>query len=159
MPGLRLVAIVLLCGCSMEPSNTDLGLHVGAEVVPRQVSLSDSAAALSLRVLVSNPSDRPILVQTGGPPFDITGDPSDSHGLSASLRVASALDPLNAGPGTDWWGGSVDTIRAHHTVLYKKALTLRDWQAGGWTVSSGTYRLRNYYNGREGESQNFSVIP
>jgi hypothetical protein len=143
----------------MEPSNTDLGLHVGAQVSPRQISLADSAAALWIRVLVSNPSDRPIILETGGPPFSITGDPSESRGLSASLRIASALEPLNAGPGTDWWGGSVDTIRAHHTALYQKALTLHQWQAGGWTVSPGTYRVRGYYNGREGASQTFSVSP
>jgi hypothetical protein len=158
MRELALLVIVMLCGCGMEPSNIDLGLHVEAQVYPRVVSLTDSAATLSMRVIVDNPTDRPIIVETGGPPFVITGDPTESQGLSASLRLGSAHEPLNAGPGVDWWGGSLDTIRAHRGVFYEKVVTVREWLAG-WTVVPGSYRVRSYYNGREGESQSFSVSP
>jgi hypothetical protein len=143
----------------MEPSNTDLGLHVGAGVYPALISLGDSAAALSIRVIVSNPSDHDVIVETGGPPFLITGDPSESRGLSGSFRIASAMEALNAGPGVDWWGGAVDTFQAHHTPVLQKVLTLREWKARGWAVTPGVYRVRSYYNSHEGESQNFVVRP
>jgi hypothetical protein len=150
----------LLVGCdSMGPSNIELGLRVEASVTPRVVSLRDSTAVLHFRVSVSNSSEQDVIVVTGGPPYRITGDPTESQGLSQSLRIASSTDSLNAGPSVDWWGSPVDTIRSRHRFVADKEITVQQWRAGGYTVQPGEYRVRGYYNGREGVAAPFSIVP
>jgi hypothetical protein len=143
----------------MGPSNIDLGLRVEASVTPRVISLRDSSAVLHIRVSVSNSSAHDVIVVTGGPPYRITGDPTESQGLSQSLRIASSTEPLNGGPSVDWWGSPVDTIRTRHRFVADQAVTLKDWRAGGWTVQPGEYQVRGYYNGREGAAAPFTVVP
>lgn len=161
---MRTATLLLAAGLSvacdaMGPSNIDLGLRVEASVVPQVVSLRDSAAVLHIRVNVSNSSDHDVIVVTGGPPYTITGNPAESHGLSASFRIASWTEPLNGGPSVDWWGSPVDTIRSRHRVVASHDVTLRDWRAGGWAVQPGEYRVRGYYNGREGAPAALTVVP
>jgi hypothetical protein len=152
-------AVILLLGCSgFEPSNTDLGLHVEARVSPRIVSLSDPAAQLRILVLVTNSTGRDIIVTTGGPPFSITSDPADSKGLTQSFRIATDDDPINAGPSVDAWGEPLDTIRAQHGEYLEHVILVSEWKAG-WTVEPGNFRVRSWYNGREGESAPFTVAP
>lgn len=155
--GLVVLGSVLACG--LEPSNTDLGLHVEASVSPRVLSVADTAARLRVRVLVTNPTNRDIVVVTGGPPYTITSDPAESRGLTQSFRIASAHEPLNAGPSVDAWGEPVDTIRARRGEYTEDIVKLSQWRAGGWPMAPGTYRVRSYYNGREGESAVFALTP
>ena len=150
----------LLLGCtSLEPSNTDLGLHVEAGVSPRVLSLSDSTAELEIVVMVTNPSDEDIIIVTGGPPYTITGDPEESRGLTQSFRISSLDQPLNAGPSVDAWGQPVDTIRARQGEYLKHVVKLSHWKHGWPSVAPGNYRVRSYYNGREGESAHFTLTP
>ena len=152
--------LLLLMGCSsFEPSNTDLGLHVEARVSPRVISIRDTTAELSISIVVTNPTDRDIIVVTGGPPYSIRGDPADSRGLTQSFRIASDDDPLNAGPSADAWGEPVDTIFAKQGEYFPHVVKLSLWRSGGWPLVPGTYRVRSYYNGREGESAQFTLIP
>jgi hypothetical protein len=155
----RFGVIVLAAACSgLEPSNTDLGLHVQARVSPRAVSLADTAASVRIIVLVTNPSERDIVIITGGPPYSITTDPADSRGLTQSFRIAHADGSPNAGPSVDAWGATVDTIRARRGEYMEHVVKLGEWRQG-WTVAPGDYRVRSYYNGREGSSAAFSVTP
>jgi hypothetical protein len=161
---MRRVTLLLVAGLavacdSMGPSNIDLGLRVEASVVPRVISLRDTTAVLHIRVSVSNSSEQDVIVVTGGPPYRIASDPAESQGLSQSFRIASPTEALNGGPSVDWWGSPVDTIRTRHRFVADQAITLKDWQAGGWTVQPGEYRVRGYYNGREGAAAPFKVIP
>ena len=150
----------LLVGCdSMGPSNIELGLRVEASVTPRVVSLRDTTAVLHIRVSVSNSSEHDVIVVTGGPPYRITGDPTESQGLSQSFRIASSADPLNAGPSVDWWGSPADTIRARHRFVADEEVTLRQWREGGWAIQPGEYQVRGYYNGREGVAAPFTIVP
>jgi hypothetical protein len=106
---IRLVALAFLsaCGDSIVGPNTDVGLAVWAEVSPSTASISDTAAALRIRVYVSNTSFKEIRVRSGGPPYGFTNDPARSQGLWGSTRIANDSDPLHAGPSVDWWGDSV----------------------------------------------------
>jgi hypothetical protein len=158
-------SIVLLGACavvgceSLEPSNTDLQLRVEADISPRVVSLRDSAAVLHIRVTITNPSDHDIIVPTGGPPYRIATDPEESTGLGPSIRIASPTEPLNGGPSADWWGTPVDTILAGRGIYAPHEVSLAAWRAGGWELKPGRYRVRGYYNGREGVSAPFTVLP
>jgi hypothetical protein len=154
-----LIAASLLIGCSGLEPNTDLGLRVQATVTPRLVSASDTTAVLHIRVTVTNPSDHDIIIVTGGPPYHITGDPAESGGLSHSFRIASATDPLNGGPSADWWGSSEDTVRAGRGMYVTHEVPLKFWRAGGWPLEPGEYRVRGYYNGREGQAAPFTIVP
>jgi hypothetical protein len=122
------------------------------------VSLADNSAELRIRILVTNPSSRDVIVVTGGPPYSIRGDPSESGGLTQSLRIATATEPLNAGPAVDVWGEPVDTIRAEHGEYIEHVVKVAEWKAG-WTVVPGEFRVRSWYNGREGESVSFTLTP
>lgn len=158
-------AVVLLAACavagcdSMAPSNTDLELRVEATVRPLAISLQDSAAVFHIRVIVTNPADHDVIVTTGGPPYRITSDPVESVGLGPSIRISSSTEPLNGGPSVDWWGSPVDTIRAGSGIYAEHDVALQAWRAGGWKVEPGKYRIRGYYNGREGLSAGFTVLP
>ena len=110
-------------------------------------------------MLVANPSEHDIIIETGGPPFHITGDPTQSGGLFTSIRIANDEDPLNAGPGIDSWGGSRDTFPAGRAKAGDYTLRIRDWKAGWSSVKPGLYRVRGYYNGREGTSAEFILKP
>jgi hypothetical protein len=159
MRKIGLVVLGSVLGCGLEPSNIDLGLRVEASVSPRVLSVADTAARLRIRVLVTNPTDRDIVVVTGGPPYTITSDPAESRGLTQSFRIASADEPLNAGPSVDAWGEPVDTIRAGRGEYTEDIVKLSEWRAGGWPMIPGTYRVRSYYNGREGQSAVFGLTP
>lgn len=155
----RFVLLGLAAACSgLEPFNTDLGLHVEARVSPRVVSLADTAASVHIVVIAANPTDRDIVIVTGGPPYSITTDPADSRGLTQSFRITHADGSPNAGPGVDAWGEPVDTIRARRGEYMENIVKLSEWRAG-WPLTPGTFRVRSYYNGREGESAVFSVTP
>lgn len=149
-----------VAGCdSMAPPNTDLELRVAATVSPLTIRLRDTAAVFHVRVTVTNPSDQDIVVITGGPPYRITTDPVESSGLGPSIRIASPADPLNGGPSVDWWGSPVDTIRAGGGIYAEHDVTLQAWRDGGWVVEPGEYRIRGYYNGREGLPASLTVVP
>lgn len=150
---------IMLASCNMEPSNIEFGLRVDGEVEPRQVRISDPAAALHIRVVVSNPTDDSIFVVTGAPPYSFTGDPAVSQGLSHAFRIASATNPLHGGPSGDWWGSQIDTVPPHWGSYAETTLTLTDWRELGYPLEPGEYRLRTYYNGREGEPVPFTLRP
>jgi hypothetical protein len=152
-----LAAMVLMSCDGLEPSNTDLGLRVEASVSPRLVRISDTMAVLHIRVTVTNPADTDVIIATGGPPYRITRDPEESVGLGQSFRIASSADSLNGGPSADWWGSPVDTVRAGRGVYAAHDVSLKDWRAGGWPLQPGAYRVRAYYNGREGLPAEFRI--
>jgi hypothetical protein len=155
--------LVLLCACgdSIIGPNTDVGLSVWAEVSPPIISIRDTATVLHMRVVVANKSDREIRVVSGGPPYVFTfgGEPIPHSGLWGSLRIGSASNPLNAGPGIDWWGDSVYVFAAHHGEANEQAITLHEWKARGWPLTVGNYVARAWFNGREGKSKPFYFVP
>jgi hypothetical protein len=125
---------------------------------PTSVSIGDSSAALRIRVYVENPSLHVIRVVTGGQVVS-TGDPSATCGLWGSFRIANDRSPLNAGPDTDWWGQPDYVFAPARAVYDESVVTLREWVAGGWDLSPGRYRVRSWFNGREGESAEFVLTP
>ena len=108
---------------------------------------------------MQNPSARSIRVVSGGPPYRFTTDPAASRGLWGSVRIANASSALNAGPNVDWWVDSVYVIAAHQTQYNEYAVTLRQWRAGGWALVPGAYRVRGWFNGREGASAALRLLP
>jgi hypothetical protein len=38
-------------------------------------------------------------------------------------------------------------------------VALKDWRAGGWPLEPGEYLIRGWYNGREGQSAHFTIVP
>jgi hypothetical protein len=123
-------------------------LRVEARVSPRVLRISDNAAELRILVVVTNPTGQDIVVITGGPPYSMGPDPAESRGLTQSFRIATAEEPLNAGPSVDSWGEPVDTIRARRGEYIEHVVKLSEWRQG-WRVAPGDYRVRSYYNGRE----------
>jgi hypothetical protein len=157
---LWLVVASLTAACSdgLAP-NTDVGLRVWAEVIPASVSVRDSAAVLRIRVNVHNPSRRVIRVVSGGPPYVFTSDPAQSRGLWGSFRIACDSSPLNCGPNTDWWGDSAYVFAPRTTQYDETVITLRTWKEGGWALRPGPYRVRAWFNAREGESALLVMLP
>jgi hypothetical protein len=139
--------------------NTDLGLRVWAEVSPARVSVRDTARVLRIRVYVTNPRGDSVRVVSGGPPYVFTPDPSRSVGLWGSVRIGSAASPLNAGPNVDWWGDSVYVLPPRATMYDEYRVRLGDWRAGGWPLAAGDYRVRGWFNAREGASAELVLIP
>lgn len=162
---LRLLAIpaigaTLSCESPVAPQpNTTIGLRVWAVVAPTRLSIRDSTATLRIRVYVANPTADTVRVTSGGPPYTFTSDPAQSRGLEGSFRIASATDPLNAGPGTDYWGDSVYVFPPHHVEYTEAVVGIRNWRAGGWSLSPGSLRVRSWFNGHEGSSAPFQVVP
>ena len=158
---IRLVALAFLSACSdsIVGPNTDVGLAVWAEVSPSTASITDTAAALRIRVYVSNSSFKEIRVRSGGPPYGFTNDPARSQGLWGSTRIANDSDPLHAGPSVDWWGDSVYVFPPRYREYNERVWTLKEWRALGWPLVPGRYRVRSWFNAREGRSSDFMLTP
>ena len=165
--GLRLAvgAVLVLCvslSCESpvapEP-NTPIGLRVWASVAPTTLPIHDSTATVRIRIYVQNPAAESLRVTSGGPPYIFTLNPSHSQGLEESFHIASGTDSLNAGPNTDYWGQPVYVFGPHETRYTEAIVTLRQWRAGGWPLVPETLRVRSYFNGREGESASFRLVP
>lgn len=155
-----------LAACADNPAaplpiapNTDVGLRVWAAVSPTTVSARDTAALLRLRVYASNPSRHAVHVVSGGPPYVFTTNPAATKGLWGSLRIANAESPLNAGPNVDWWGQPVYAFAPRETQYNEYWVSLQDWRARGWALTPGEYRIRGWFNGREGGSATLTITP
>jgi hypothetical protein len=146
------------CESPVAP-NTAIGLRVWADVAPSTVSIGDGTATLRIRVYVENPSGHTLRVRSGGPPYTFTSDPAKSRGLEQSFRIASATDSLNAGPAMDYWGDSVYAFPPHATRYSEATISIRDWRAGGWSATPGSFRVRSWFNGHEGSSAPFRLVP
>jgi hypothetical protein len=113
---------------------------------------------LRLRVTVTNPSDQDIIVTTGGRPI---GSPR----ILWKLRTRCLDTDCHYDRAPRRWalgglvGSPVDTIRAGGSIYAEHDVTLEAWRGGGWVVDPGEYRVRGYYNGREGLSASFTVLP
>lgn len=163
-PYVRVAAAVLgllgASGCrdALGP-NTALGLRVWAEVSPAVVRARDAAAALRIRVYTANPSGRELRIRSGGPPYVFAGDPAATRGLAQGYRLAHGDDPFTAGPTTDWGWDTVYVFRPRASEYVEATIRLRDWDSGGAPPDTGRYRVRSFFNGREGASADFRIIP
>lgn len=156
-----LVASLTLGACfdRISSPNTDVGLSVWAGVAPARVSIRDSLIPIHFRVYIGNPSSEEIRVVSGGPPYSFTMDPAHTKGLIGSLRIARDTNQLNAGPNTDWFG-QPEYVYAPGSVQFSESvLTLTDWKRGGWPVMPGVYRVRGWFNGREGKEATLTITP
>jgi hypothetical protein len=144
---------------AVGPVRGAAGLRVWAEVRPGVLSVHDSVTTLRIRVYAANPSYDALRVASGGPPYRLTPDPTQSRGLAQSVRIADATRPLHAGPETDFWGDSVHVFGPRETQYREFPVTLRSWRAGGWAAAPGEYRVRGYFNGHEGTSATLVLTP
>ncbi len=147
-----LMAVVVACADSPLDPNTDVGLRVWVQVSPGVASISDSTATIQIRLYIQNGSPDEITVISGGPPYRFTGNPANSSGLIGSIRIANDTDSLNAGPSTDWWGQPVYTFKPRSARYHEFLVSLKEWRARGRPLVAGEYRVRGWFNGREGKS-------
>ena len=166
MRGCSLLGCTLLlvsCATPSEPvelpANTPLQLRVWAEVSPAQVSLRDSDAVVRVRLIARNPGDTTLRIVSGGPPYWFAGDPGQSAGMSHAFRIGTDLEPLHAGPSTDYFGDFVYVFAAHQSRRVDATIRIRDWRAGSWPLVAGRYYVRSYFNGREGASAMLTFVP
>lgn len=158
--GIAAACAVLSCESPVAPQpNTSLGLRVWATVAPTRLSTRDSTASFRIRVYVANPTGDTLRVKSGGPPYTFTPDPAQSRGLKQSFRIASATEPLNAGPNTDYWGDSVYVFPPHQVEYTEAVVSVRAWRVGGWALETGPLRVRGWFNGHEGSSAPFQLVP
>lgn len=157
--GIAAIGVVLSCEAPVAPQpNTTIGLRVWAAVAPARLSIRDSTASLQIRVYVENPTGDTLRVRSGGPPYTFTPDPAQSQGLEQSFRIASTTNPLNAGPGADYWGDSVYVFPPHKVEYTEAVVSIRNWRAGGWSLSPGSLRVRSWFNGQEGSSAHLQLM-
>ncbi len=156
-----LLAVLALLACSdgIIAPNTDVGLSVWAEVLPSMVKSHDTTTVVYIRLFVSNKTAHEIRVVSGGPPYVFTGDPVLSKGLWGSIRIGNNAKPLNAGPAVDFWGDSVYVVPAHYTEYDEFTVKLGKSSLGDWEPAPGAYRVRSWFNGREGKSGSLLVLP
>ena len=159
LPALILMGALAACYDHPLDPNTDVGLRVWVEVSPKIASISDTAANLRIRLFVENRSRNEITVISGGPPYTFTGNPERNSGLFGSIRIANATDSLNAGPSIDWWGQPVYTFRPRSGRYDEATVSLKEWQSYGRPPVVGEYRVRGWFNGREGKSTTFVLKP
>jgi len=147
------------CFDRISAPNTDVGLSVWATVAPARLSVRDTMIPIHIRVHIGNPSSEEIRVVSGGPPYVFTPDPARSKGLIGGFRIARDTNQFNAGPNTDWWG-QPEYVYAPRSVQYsERVLTLADWKKGGWPVVPGVYRVRGWFNAREGKEAFLIITP
>jgi hypothetical protein len=59
----------------------------------------------------------------------------------------------------NWWGDSLYVFPPLRKRYDEKIFTLAEWREGGWSLVPGAYRIRGWFNGREGDSATFTVTP
>jgi hypothetical protein len=152
---------IALAGCDggIAAPNTDIGLTVWASAEPAEVSMRDTTLPIHIRVYVGNGSGDDIRVVAGGPPYLFTADPAQSRGLWGSYRIATDANPLNAGPGVDWWGQPFYDFEPGAVQMEEAVVTLASWKAGGWPLAPGRYRIRGWFNAREGTEGVLTITP
>jgi hypothetical protein len=154
-----LIGALLGCSDSLLAPNTDVGLRVWVEVLPRFASVSDTTATIRIRLYFENPSSSELTIISGAPPYRFTANPAGSIGLSGSIRIAGDADSLFAGPSTDWWGQPVYTFRPRSRSYEESLIPMKTWRSGGSPVKPGKYRVRGWFNGREGKSAMLILKP
>jgi hypothetical protein len=155
-----MIASVVAAGCSeLVAPNTDLGLSVWADVSPAVVHLSDTAATVRIRVYAANFSRTPIRIPSGGPPYVAAADPTRGRGFAESYRVAHGHDSLTAGPAKNWGRDTVYVFGGRAREYVETVIPLRDWRPDGARPDTGTYRVRSYFNQREGSAATFRIVP
>jgi hypothetical protein len=154
-------AMLTLTSCvdRISAPNTDVGLTVWATAAPAMLSARDTSIPIHLRVYVGNPSSDEVSVPSGGPPYHFTRDPAPNSGLWGSLRIGTDAEPLNAGPNIDWWGQSVYTFAPRSITFDENVITLAEWKRRGWSTAPGRYRVRGWFNGREGKEGMLIITP
>src|SRR5690348_12505014 len=81
------LAAAASCSEPLAP-NTSIGVRVWAEASPAVVHLSDTAAAVHIRIYAENPTGAVIRLRSGGPPYVSTLDPSRGRGFAEEYRLA-----------------------------------------------------------------------
>jgi len=151
---------VVAAGCSeLVAPNTDLGLSVWADVSPAVVHLSDTSATVRIRVYAVNFSRTPVRIQSGGPPYVSAADPSRGRGFAEAYRVAHGADSLTAGPTKNWGMDTVYVFGGRAREYVETVIPLRQWRANGALPDTGTYKVRSYFNQREGSPARFRIVP
>ena len=156
-----LAAVLALAACfdRISAPNTDVGLSVWASAAPAKLSMRDSTIPIHFRVYIGNPSSQEIRVVSGGPPYVFTLDPARTKGLIGSLRIARDTNQLNAGPAVDWWGQPEYVFAPRSVQASERVLTLAEWKESGRSVAPGVYRVRGWFNGREGKEARLTITP
>lgn len=154
-----LVACLMAFGCrnALEP-NTELGLRVWVEVRPGIMSLSDSLAAVRIRVCAQNPSAREVRIVSGGPPYVMAGDPANGRGFAHAYRLAHGDNLFTAGPTVDWGWDSVYVFAPRSGTCAETEQRLREWRRDGTPADTGVYRVRSFFNAREGAYAMLRII-
>ena len=140
-------------------ANTDVGLQVWAQVVPTELSLSDTVSRLRIRVTAKNPGQDTIFVDNGGPTCDVQPDPIAGRGLLQSMRIADDTHPLTAGPGGDQCGTTILLFSPKRSRSWDFYVTIKQWKAAGFPAVAQEYRVRSYFAGYEGYSALFKLTP
>ena len=152
------LAVAASCNEALAP-NTSIGIRVWAEASPAVVHLSDTAAAVHIRIFAENPTGAVIRLRSGGPPYVSTLDPSRGRGFAEEYRLALGDNAFNAGPVTDWGWDTVYVFSPHSREYAEAAIQVRSWNPNGVPPDTGTYVVRSYYNQHEGTSTQFRIVP
>src|SRR5688572_27455994 len=87
------LSVLTSAACGRGPTTVDASLlHIDAEVAPSTVSLlsASDSALIEVTVRVTNPQNRAIVVELGGPPYKSGQIPAaQTIGIGYGLRVVS----------------------------------------------------------------------
>lgn len=155
------ILVGLATGCSDDPvaPNTDLGLRVWAEVRPSVVRISDPDAVVRIRIYAANATSHGLRIPSGGPPYVFSGDVTHTRGLSYGYRLARGSNRFTAGPTTDWGWDSVYVFRPFESGYVEQSVQIKAWNRDGTPPDTGEYRVRSFFNAREGASTTFRIEP
>jgi hypothetical protein len=112
-----------------------------------------------IRIYAENPSAAEIRIRSGGPPYILAGDPAQGRGFAEAYRLAHGSNSFTAGPTTDWGWDTVYVFKPHQAEYAEAELRLRDWNRDGTPPDTGVYRVRSFFNAREGASATFRIQP
>lgn len=148
----------MVFGCSDSTGPNDSRLRIWAVVKPTVASISDTSVALTIQIHAFNPHFVTVRLK-GGPPYVFTSDPTKSQGLEEEFVIGNDANPSNAGPNTAYFGQHEYVFPPFYGEYTEEIITWKKWRAGGWPLVPGTYRVRSFYNGREGSSATFTLNP
>lgn len=129
----------------MEVASTDL--EVRTTVAPARVTLGAVRNVVRLTVSVTNPFDRAVTVDVGGPPYEWGHDLRESTGVAFGYRI-HARDGGEGGPGAVTFGRPVFEFDAGETL--EETFEIVIGGDGGWEARPVPYDVLGSFGRQRG---------
>ena len=166
-PSAVLCAGLAITSCHASPMAVEASaLEVRATLSPARIAASGPSGGDTAVVIVSvtNPKDRPVVIELGGPPYKSGQIPAaETEGIGFGVRVVSVDSGPPRGPSTWTWGQPRISFLARQTLTFTVTVGAAHGSpppgSGMRGVTPGRYRVVASFGKQEAAPLELRVDP